>query len=916
MFGDMVRAHRGRLGITQEELADRSGVSVRGLGKIEAGRIGRPRPSTVRLLADAFGLSGAERDRFCAAAGPKPAPETVGEPTRRPAPAQLPPDVAGFTGRAEQLRELDLLLDQGDEQPTAVVITAIAGAAGVGKTALAVRWAHRVRARFPDGQLYVNLRGYAPTPPLRPIEALAQFLHALGVGAEEVPTDEAETAAMYRTLLADKRLLVVLDNARHADQVRPLLPASPGCLVLVSSRDRLLGLVARDGARRLTLDVLSPAEAHQLLSRILGPDRVAGEAAATAELARVCGLLPLALRIAAANLLDQPGRGIADYLAELTQTGRLAGLAVDGDPEAAVRTAFDTSYAVLDPDDRRMFRLLGLVPGPEVTAAAAAALAAVPLRRAARLLERLAGAHLLEPRAPGRFGFHDLLRLYARQRTQQEDEAEARQAALGRLLDWYLQVADAAARLLYPEKTRLPLPPLNLQPPQVGLADRAHALAWLDAERPNLVAAVQYAADHGPHPAAWLIADTLRGYLVLGRFPSEWLAVARAGLAAAEADDQPRAQAAAYLSLADLGVVQSRYEQATRDYLRALPLARRAEWLHGEAAALGNLGMVYQQSGRLQEASEHHARALALDIQTGSLAGQAVNLGNLGLLSWLMGRLAQAADYDLRALALYRETGSSYGEALTLSNLGMAYHALGRFDDALEHLTQALALQREVGDRGNEGDTLQGLAAVHRDAGRCRVALELAEAALAVAQDTGDRVVEADARHVLASVHLHLGDHQLAAARGQEALQLAVETGEGYCEVGARIGLAQVHQRLGRPDQALAHARQACAHAGQAGYRLLEGQALTTLASIQLDRDQPHRAVEHASHALRIQREVGHRLGQAHTLLILGHALGSEGADAALSPWQQALALFTELGSPEADHAHALVRSCAAADHQ
>jgi tetratricopeptide (TPR) repeat protein len=377
---------------------------------------------------------------------------------------------------------------------------------------------------------------------------------------------------------------------------------------------------------------------------------VTAEDAATAELARMCGLLPLALRIAAANLLDQPGRGIADYLAELTETSRLAGLAVDDDPEAAVRAAFDTSYAVMEPDDRRMFRLLGLVPGPEVTAPAAAALAAVPLRRAAQLLDRLAGAHLLEPRAPGR-GLHDLLRHYARQRTQQEDEAKARQAALGRLLDWYLQVADAAARLLYPEKTRLPLPPLEIQPPQVSFADRAHALAWLDAERSNLVAAVQYAAAHGPRPAAWLIADTLRGYFVLGRFPAEWLAVARAGLAAAEADDQPRAQAAAYLSLADLGVAQSRYEQATRDYLRALPLARRSGWLHGEAAALGSLGMVYQQSGRLQEASQHHARALALDGQTGCLAGQAVNLGNLGLVSWLMGRLEQAADYDLRALA-------------------------------------------------------------------------------------------------------------------------------------------------------------------------------------------------------------------------------------------------------------------------
>jgi tetratricopeptide (TPR) repeat protein len=379
----------------------------------------------------------------------------------------------------------------------------------------------------------------------------------LGVAAEEVPADEAEAAAMYRTLLADKRLLVVLDNARHADQVRPLLPASPGCLVLVSSRDRLLGLVARDGARPLTLDALSPAEAGELLARIVGPDRVAAEATAAAELARMCGWLPLALRIAAANLLDQPARGIGDYLAELTETSRLAGLAVDGDPDAAVRAAFDTSYAVLDPDDRRLFRLLGLVPGPEVTAPAAAALAAVPLRRAAQLLDRLASAHLLEPRDPGRFAFHDLLRLYARGRSEVEDSEQERQAALGRLLGWYLHGAAAATQLLYPTMVRLPLP--------LGQLDRAvdHANAALVIQRE--------VGDRGGE------ADTLRTLAGIDRDtgrlgPAFELATTAAALAGDTGER--RLQADALNTLASVHLQRGSLPQAQDSYRQALELAR------------------------------------------------------------------------------------------------------------------------------------------------------------------------------------------------------------------------------------------------------------------------------------------------------------------------------------------------------
>jgi DNA-binding SARP family transcriptional activator/tetratricopeptide (TPR) repeat protein len=832
-------------------------------------------------------------------------------------PAQLPADPAEFTGRADVLRQLHALLqhDRGG-RPATVVISAIGGTAGVGKTALAVHWAHRVRAGFPDGQLYVNLRGYAPTPPMCPVEALAQLLRALGVGTEQVPVEVEEAAGLYRSLLTDRRVLIVLDNARDAEQVRPLLPAGPGCLVLVTSRDRLSGLVARDGARRLTLDVLAPAEAHELLARILGQEQVQAEPEATAELARVCGFLPLALRIAAANLLDQPGQPIASYVTRLRAGDRLAELAVDGDPQAAVGMAFDASYAALDRAAQRLFGLLGLVPGPDVTAGAAATLAGATLRQAERLLERLAGAHLLEPRGGGRYGFHDLLRLYARRRAEEEDSEPARQAALGRLLGWYLHTADAAARLLYPEKLRLPLPSAFLQPPPttVGFADDTQALVWLDAERANLVAAVQHAAEHGPRPAAWLLADALRGYFVLRMHMVDWLAVAHAGLAAAEVQADPLGQAAAQLSLADAYAHQSQYQRAVEHYSRALRLTRQTGWLAGQACALGNLSGVSWEQGRLQEAADHLVEALALARQTGRLAGQAASLGNLGVVYGELGRLAEAADHHRQAIALFRKTGSRGAEADELANLGETYHMLGRLDDALDHLTHALAVRREVGDRDGEADALRALAEVHREAGHHAHALELAHTAVALAGDTRHRRFEADALNSVASLHQRLGQHQQAIDHHQQALRLARETEAHYPEVVALLGLAAAHQHLQQPDQALGCAHQACTLARQTGYRLLEGQALTTLAGIHLDQRQPDRAIRHAREALAIQRATGHRLGQAHTLLVLGRVrYQTEGADAALPHWQEALELFADIGSPEANHVRALLHHLAGA---
>ncbi|MEZ0109728.1 DNA-binding SARP family transcriptional activator [Catenulispora sp. EB89] len=388
----------------------------------------------------------------------EPAAPTATRHRPHPVPAMLPASISDFTGRAAHLRWLDGMIPDPAVSPTAAMpIAVIAGTAGVGKTALAVRWAHSVRDRFPDGQLYVDLHGYTPGEPVRPQQALSRFLRAAGVPAEQVPVDVVEAAGMFRTLLADRRVLLLLDDVYAAEHVRPLLPASPGCLVVVTSRDRLDGLVARDSARRATLDVLPEPEALALLGRMAGPARVAAEPEAAAGLVHTCARLPLALRITAAHLAARPDRRLADHLADLGRGDLLGQLEIDGDTETAVGAAFDFSYTALKPGARRLFRLMGLVPGADITAPAAAALADVPPAEAARLLDRLAAVHLVDQHRPGRYGMHDLLRRYAAQQAGAEEDARDRAAALDRLADHHLAAVLAPADLLYPVVPRPPV---------------------------------------------------------------------------------------------------------------------------------------------------------------------------------------------------------------------------------------------------------------------------------------------------------------------------------------------------------------------------------------------------------------------------------------------------------------------------
>jgi DNA-binding SARP family transcriptional activator/tetratricopeptide (TPR) repeat protein len=835
---------------------------------------------------------------------PSSLPAGAAAPVDVDRPAQLPPAVAAFSGRDGELATLDSLLLGDRPTGAAVPLAVIAGTGGVGKTALALRWAYRARDRFPDGQLYVNLRGHAPTAPAPAIEVLAGFLTALGLPSAQVPVDAERAVGLYRTLLADRRMLVVLDDARSAEQVRPLLPGSPRSAVVVTSRYGLGGLVARDGAAHLALDVLAPAEAYALLSRMLGPE-ADSDPEATAALARLCGYLPLALRIAAANLMLHPELSVADHVAELAADDRLSRLTVDGDDGTAVRVAFNLSYAALPPATARLFRLLGLVPGPDFGSELAAALAGADTGSTATMLARLADAHLLTRPAPGRFAFHDLLRLYAAERAGEVESPAELAAATSRLLDWYLAGVDAGARTLHPTKRRLPVP----VPPAEAFGSDAGALSWLDVERPNLVAASRLAARRpATRPYAWLLADSLRSYFMARMCMAEWYAVGETGLAAAEAAQDLIGRAAAELCLADLHRLQGRHQAAIEHYTRAAALAKDGGWDDGEGIVLTGLGMVYVQLGRLQEGADCWQRRLDLALRTGQALGAATTLGNLGLVYQAQGDLARAADHHARGAEQHRGLDLPQSEAICLANLAETRLLQGRPEDAYDQLVTALALHRETGDRGAEAESLRILAAVWLELGKYDRALEVATEAVALAAETGHRPVESTALNTLGAVHGRLGRHSIALADHEQALRFAQDTDTAYARQVALVGLATCHLRLDHLDRAMTFAEHAVAESEASGFRIATAQALTVLLDAHLAAGALDAALHHGRRALDLHRATGHRHGEGDTALLLGRALLAAGDPAAAArSWRDARDLFTAIGGPEAADAEALL---------
>jgi DNA-binding SARP family transcriptional activator len=790
--------------------------------------------------------------------------------TQVPVPHELPADVPGFTGRADALKTLDELVPSDCRTSGSVVVAAITGSAGVGKTALALHWGHRVADQFPDGQLYLNLRGYAQGRPLRPIEALTALLGALGIPPREVPVEVGAAAARYRSHLAGRRILIVLDNARSSSQVRPLVPASAGCLVLITSRDRLSGLVAQDGARRLTLDVLEPDESVDLLTHLLGRERVGAEPSAVADLALRCAHLPLALRIAGASLADQPHWTVARYVAELMAGDPVAALAVDDD--LAVRSAFDLSYRTLPKPVQAVFRRLGLVPCPDFTVAAAAALADSTEADARRALDALAAGHLVEQHAAGRYTLHDLLRKYAMDLAATEDSAAERDGAIRRLYDWLVAMSEAASALLFPDALRLPS--LADGPPVVpALTSTDSAMEWLEAERRNLGAAILHAARHGPRPAAWRCADAMRKYYALRVHLADWLSSSRAAAAAARADGDITALAAAYHGLAHVRFALGHYPLSIGYLNRALALATEAGWADAETTALKNLGIVLARLGRTAEAIEALRRALEAQELTGSPLGGANTAANLAAVYEECGRLHEAAVLAARARAASQDGAAPFAEAFASALVGEVYTLLGRLGDADQLLESALATFRALGSRHREAHCCAWLGRLHRDAGRLDAASAFARAAMSVADDIGDPDVQAIARNALGLVCDARGDHAAAIDLHRAALTIAEKVDIRHTTGEALVGLAVAHHGRGEHQTAIECGQRALTVARDAGYAVIEGCALTALGWVYLNTGDHMRALDHARPALANHQRTGYQIGEAETHRLLAKIL-------------------------------------------
>jgi transcriptional regulator with XRE-family HTH domain len=713
VFGDVVRAHRRRLGLSQEELAARTGVGVRSIGKIEAGRIKEPRPATVRLLADGLGLVGTERDRFCEASS---AQDPSGA-FRRGVPAQLPAEAAGFIGRAEQVRRLSVLLTEGAAvgKPTVALVTAIAGSAGVGKTALAVHWAHQVRDRFPDGQLYVNLRGFDPAgSAMTPTEAIRRFLDALHVPPQQVPTSLDAQIDLYRNLLTDKRVLVVLDNARDAEQARPLLPGTRASCTVVTSRNQLTGLVAADGAHPVPLGVLPRGEAREFLANRLGTARVTAEAAAVEEIITACAQLPLALGIAAARA-QQTGFPLETLAAELSRADTQLDALDTGDPNSEVRSVFSWSYVALTPPAASLFRLLGLHPGPDISAAATASLVGHPLPATRQLLNELTRANLLSEHAPGRYTVHDLLRAYAADLTGTHDPADTRHAAMTRLLDHYTHTAYAADRCLISYRDPIPVP---LGPPDPGATpetpvDHQAAMAWLTTERPVLLSAVRQAVAWGFDTQAWQLAWAVNTFLYRRGHHNDLATTWQAALDAAGRLDNPLAQAYALRLLAD---AQTRlgHDADSHDRLQhALELYTRAGDQAGQARTHQSLARLLWRQDYPGQALDHAEQALTLFTTADHRLGQAFALNWVGWCHAQLDDHGTALEYCRQALALHQQLDDLNGEAHTWNSIGYAHYRLGHLAEAVECYQRAIELFRGLEDRYNEATVLTHLGEAH-----------------------------------------------------------------------------------------------------------------------------------------------------------------------------------------------------------
>jgi tetratricopeptide (TPR) repeat protein len=799
-------------------------------------------------------------------------------------PGLLPRDVPGFIGRADELACLTGLAGGGS-----VVVTAIGGTAGVGKTALAVRAAHRLLAQFPDGHLYADLRGYTEGQAAAESgEVLEVFLRRLGVAAEAVPAGTAERSGLFRQLLASLKVLVVLDNAATEEQVRPLLPGAGASLVLITSRSALAGLEL-DG--RIDLDVLPDSEAVALLAKIIGAERAAADPRALARVARSCGCLPLALRIAGQLLVAHPAWSATRLAAMLAdERDRLDRLSA-GDRQ--VRTAFVTSYRLLPEPDARMFRLLGLHPGPDIDTTAAAALAGIDPQEAELVLDRLVLAHLITEDRAGWFGMHDLLRLFARQICQDHDDEATLDAALGRLAGHFANLAEYLGGCVDPEERP------GIAEAAAAAGESVHsvrqALEMFEAHRPNMVAVVGMAAEH-----AWLeevqrISENMVDALNLLHHPDDLLIVTRTALTTAQAKQDEDAEGRA---LSNLGYAYSelrQFEESVTCYEDALAVCRRTGDHSTERTALTGLGNSYLFLRRLEEAATCQQDALTMCRGFADEHDEGMALGSLGHTYQEMRRYEESVTCYQDALAIFRATGDHRRESMALAHLGDTYESMRRYEEAISSYADALTIIRENGFRHDEGMALNNLGGTYEAMRRYEEAVAYYRDALAILRDVRDQYGEGTVLRNLGDTYESMRRHEEAAAHYRDSLAIFRENGYRDDEGLALGSLCEPYREMRRFDEAVTCAKDALAIFHETGYRDGEGAALTNLGDAYRNIRRFDEAVTCAQDALAIFRETGYRDGEGTALTNLGDAYQEmQRFDEAVTCAQEALAIFRE----------------------
>lgn len=649
-------------------------------------------------------------------------------------PRQLPAGIGGFIGRTDQLAQLDALLL--DSPVPAVVVSAITGTAGIGKTALAVHWAHRAADRFPDGQLYANLRGFDPAGvPVQPAEVVRGFLDALGVPPERIPVQLEDQAALYRSLLADTRVLVLLDNARDADQVRPLLPGSPGCLVLITSRNPLESLIAAEAARPVPIDLLSAEEANALLAARLGKDRVAAEPEAVDALIASCTRLPLALAIVAARATVNPQFTLAALATELAASRTSLEPFAGGDATTDLRAVFSWSYRQLEAEAQRLFRLLGLHPGPDVTTSAAASLAGRSITATSGLLHALCQAHLLTEHIHGRFAFHDLLRAYAAELAGRHDNDTEQRAAVRRLLDHYLHTAYGADRLIHPRRDPLALPTAEAGVAAEMLDDADQAMAWFADEHAVLLGCLNLAVTSGFDVHVWQLAWSTGTFFQRRGHRRDMAAASMAAVdATVRLGDKP-AQTIAQLQLARAELNRGRLDDARVHTRQALALAGELGDSAGAAQAHLHLTWVYERLERYTDALDHAQEAVTLFRSAGHRRGEAMAHNIAGWHQAHLGQYQQALDSCTQAIAMHQDLGNHQDEAATWDSLGYAHHKLGQHETAITCYRRAITLCADIGIRDDQATILTHLADAQQDSGQHADAVDSLRQALTILED-------------------------------------------------------------------------------------------------------------------------------------------------------------------------------------